>query len=1329
MKNKVLFILRVLGIVILLTAALGSQFGTGNLARAQAASGESTQEGANAAQPAAFSLDELPASLGTPATDTAGTATPEQVEAGWTALMSETFEGDFPTGLWSVVDANGTTGGDVYWEQDDFKPYTGAWSAYAARGGVDGVEPNETEFYYPNDMDSVMAYGPFDLSNCAAAYFDFNYWNLSESPFDLFAWYASSDGLEYEGSSVTGDSGGWRYQAMDLESYLGDGSVWLAFRFTSDHTYSDQGAFVDDISLQCYPAASAVSWTFLVYMDGDNSLEDAAVYDFLEMSRIGSSASVNVVVQMDRIPGNYSGYDDWTDTRRFHVTTGMDPLAANGVSIGEADMGEAETLVDFVSWGMEFYPAAHYALVIWDHGNGLIARNADEMLTEGIAYDETDADYIDMPELRSALATLTGNGSTPIDLIGLDASMMASIEVDAQIRPYATVRVGSEESIPEDGWPYDTILTGLVANPTWTAAQLGTRIVDDYYAFYPEGYTHSAVNLGTTYATLLTAVDAFAQALIDQASSNREWTIQARNIALEFDDPRYVDLWDFADLVGIYTGNPQLISTGLAVKNAITATIIREKHGEEWQFARGISIFFPETEGGYDPRYDDSTGFLQFSGSTRWDEWLGVFFDLPSYPGTFVKIAPANLATNQLLSLTLQWGSSSKATSYEYCIDTVNDGACNTSWLTNGTSTSKTISDLIASTTYYWHVRAVNSFGYTYSNGSTTAYWSFTTGQLPAAFGKSTPVPGATSQAVNLNLTWGTSTYATSYEYCIDDTEAATCSTSWVNVGNTFSAGITGLQPGTTYYWHVRANNSFGTTYSNGSDSAFWSFTTGPAPAAFNKLTPTDNATGLATNPTLTWEASSGAVSYAYCYDQTDDDECTTWISTSGTSAALTGLPYDAVYYWHVRATNSYGTTYSNGSATAYWKFTIGHPPLAFGKVSPSIGATGQVLNLILTWEASTDATSYQYCVDTTIDTSCSTSWQTVTTNSATLSLNSGTNYSWHVRAVNNVGTTYSDGASTAFWSFTTGTAPGAFSKLTPINLSQNLLPNPTLTWGASSGATSYEYCLDTTAETTCSTSWVSVGLNTSVDLSDLELGKYYFWHVRAVNGIGTTYSNGSATIFWSFQTGFGPAAFNKTSPSDGATGQALSLTLIWGASSGVTSYEYCYDTSDDDACDTWTSTSLTSALLSGLELDTTYYWHVRAINTYGTTYSNGSDTAFWSFRTAVLLDAFGKSTPEDGAIDQPISMTLTWEAVTGAARYEICYDTIDNDACDGAWQSAGTSTSLAIPSGLRDNTTYYWQVRAVNAVETEYADAGAWWSFTTIDIPLVNIYLPLVVR
>ena len=93
------------------------------------------------------------------------------------------------------------------------------------------------------------------------------------------------------------------------------------------------------------------------------------------------------------------------------------------------------------------------------------------------------------------------------------------------------------------------------------------------------------------------------------------------------------------------------------------------------------------------------------------------------------------------------------------------------------------------------------------------------------------------------------------------------------------------------------------------------------------------------------------------------------------------------------------------------------------------------------------------------------------------------------------------------------------------------------------------------------------------------------------------------------------PGAFGKSSPSNGATGQALNPTLSWAASSGATSYEYCVDTTNDNSCDTtWTSTASTSAALSGLSATTTYWWEVRARNATGTT--DADSGTWWAFTT-----------------------------------------------------------------------------------------------------------------
>ena len=93
------------------------------------------------------------------------------------------------------------------------------------------------------------------------------------------------------------------------------------------------------------------------------------------------------------------------------------------------------------------------------------------------------------------------------------------------------------------------------------------------------------------------------------------------------------------------------------------------------------------------------------------------------------------------------------------------------------------------------------------------------------------------------------------------------------------------------------------------------------------------------------------------------------------------------------------------------------------------------------------------------------------------------------------------------------------------------------------------------------------------------------------------------------------PPNFQKTSPPD-TTSDLLpsSVTLNWENTATATSYEYCYDTSDNSACDgSWVSTGNTNhADLSGLSFSNTYYWQVRAINSGGSTYANMGE--WWEF-------------------------------------------------------------------------------------------------------------------
>ena len=256
-------------------------------------------------------------------------------------------------------------------------------------------------------------------------------------------------------------------------------------------------------------------WTFMVYVDGDNNLEDAAIDDFLEMAEVGSNENLNIVVQMDRIDDFDNTYDNWTGTRRFRIDNGSVPSDLPMEDLNEANMGDPDVLQDFVEWGITNFPAEHYALVIWNHGGGwrLMRERLSEQATlrassgepdgsvaRAVSWDDTDGDVLYMHEVQQALASARGRNNTHVklDIIGFDACLMGMIEVGYELLQNALFMVGSEESETNDGWPYNDILEELYNNiTTFGPEELAGVIVNKYYESYDgvDGTTQSAINL------------------------------------------------------------------------------------------------------------------------------------------------------------------------------------------------------------------------------------------------------------------------------------------------------------------------------------------------------------------------------------------------------------------------------------------------------------------------------------------------------------------------------------------------------------------------------------------------------------------------------------------------------------------------------------------------------------------------------------------------------------------------------------------------------------------------------------------------------------------
>ena len=464
----------------------------------------------------------------------------------------------------------------------------------------------------------------------------------------------------------------------------------------------------------------------------------------------------------------------------------------------------------------------------------------------------------------------------------------------------------------------------------------------------------------------------------------------------------------------------------------------------------------------------------------------------------------------------LSWAESYGAYSYEYC---VSSGLPCSTWVNVGTATTAVVPALAFETIYTWQVRAVNTSSTTVADNGVS--WTFTTLDT---FSKLLPVNGATNQKTRLTLTWeklGTSNYA----YCIDQTAPGTataetddCGTGWVSTSTATKVTLR-LAYATTYYWQVRATNSDDVmSYANaGETPEWWSFTTQSknTPSknvSFEKISPQDKATDVATTTTLKW-INVGATKYEYCLSTTAyvaGDICDTgWESTgTATSVTIESLTYPTTYYWQVRATIDGVLTYADKGA--FWEFTT-----EYNKLSPVDHADGLLAtNTKLDWQDVPGATEFEYCLAKSEY--CNTWVSTGTTSEVTLtSLAYATTYYWQVRATVDGVLIYADGDNSAYWRFTTE----ELVKVSPVSGAIDQPINLTLDWGEVSGEDiAYEYCLY--SDVVC-TEWVSTAESSTAALTNLSYSTTYYWQVRA--NVGTVdvpvwlYADGGT--FWNFTT------------------------------------------------------------------------------------------------------------------------------------------------------------------------------------------------------------------
>jgi len=396
-------------------------------------------------------------------------------------------------------------------------------------------------------------------------------------------------------------------------------TYYIAGEFTATCTVTDDDGDSDSGSAPSVTVDEPAqkSWTIMVYLDGDNNLEGEAIDDFNEMETVGSDANINVVVLIDRINGYDASNGNWTGARYYFAEYDSNVNIINSTllkSPGELNMGDPQTLEDFIIWSVTNFPALHYAVILWNHGSGW--KYPEYRSLKAVAFDDTDGgDELTNTDLKEALeAALTFTGLTSIDVIGFDACLMQMAEIAYYLQDHADYVVASEETEPGWGWPYDMWLGDLAATPGMSPAELGRAMVQAYYDHDTWNDTLSSVDLSMM-DNLASSVDIFASELITQETSYLAEICGAWANSKEFWDEDYVDLYDFASLVATSEVPVPLADAANDVTAAVDDAVdFNMAHVSD---SNGLSIYFPDSS-----YYSNSYDVLDFAIDTQWDEFI-----------------------------------------------------------------------------------------------------------------------------------------------------------------------------------------------------------------------------------------------------------------------------------------------------------------------------------------------------------------------------------------------------------------------------------------------------------------------------------------------------------------------------------------------------------------------------------------------------------------------------------------------------------------------------------------------------------------------------------
>lgn len=365
-------------------------------------------------------------------------------------------------------------------------------------------------------------------------------------------------------------------------------------------------------------------WLFMNFVAADCNLKELQEKNIDNQELVGSDENTHIVAMIDVGPEPNPLTGAWTGARTFYLNQDSTKGEIKSPVIAEfgnhVNMSDPKILTDFIVSTMKKFPADHTLLSLNDHGGGFT----------GALADDTDGDFMSLPQIKQALSDAEKETGKKIDIIGFDACLMAETEVAHGLKDNADILLASEEIEYGMGWSNNEILEsskGMTEAIDMLQSALKKKINVSPEEFARIVVKHSETKqheLPTFSATDLTGINKLTSALNDLAkaiirSDEKEEIKKAIKSSEQYggEGKPYEDLHDLnhlADNIGKAVKDENLRKASEEVKKVLSDTVIAyQSDKSQYPNSHGLSIYAP-VDGKPAYGYND----VPFAKETEW---------------------------------------------------------------------------------------------------------------------------------------------------------------------------------------------------------------------------------------------------------------------------------------------------------------------------------------------------------------------------------------------------------------------------------------------------------------------------------------------------------------------------------------------------------------------------------------------------------------------------------------------------------------------------------------------------------------------------------------